>query len=61
MDSFIGKLRKTLHRLTEATPPRRRASPDTDWLPPMVAVSDLSSPYFLAMADREAAWYFDRR
>ena len=61
MDSFIEKLRKNLHRLTGAAPFRRLDVDGSDWLPPVLGASDLSSPYFLAMADRDAAWYFDRR
>jgi len=61
VDSFTEKLRQILHRLTAAAPAERQKSSGTEWLPPVLAVGDLSSPYFLAMADRDAAWYFDRR
>lgn len=32
----------------------------TDWLPPVLGPSDWSSGLMASMADRSAAWYFDR-
>ena len=32
-----------------------------DWLPPMLGSSDWSHGLMEGMADRSAAWYFDRR
>jgi hypothetical protein len=34
---------------------------DTDWLPPVLGPTDCSNGYFIAMADREAGWYLERR
>ena len=31
-----------------------------DWLPPVLAPSDWSNSLLQAMADSDAAWYFDR-
>jgi hypothetical protein len=32
-----------------------------DWLPPVLGPGDWSSAVMASMADRDAAWYFDRR
>jgi len=60
MDFVFRRLRAILARITHSAPPHRLPA-ETDWLPPVISATDLSSPYFLAMADREAAWYFERR
>jgi hypothetical protein len=60
MEFVFSRLKAILARITHGEPPRRRPA-ESDWLPPVICASDLSSPYFLAMADREAAWYFERR
>ena len=51
----------TLHRKGEDHVAMNCNDRQLDWLPPVLGPSDLSSPYFLAMADRDAGWYFDRR
>jgi len=62
---MIRKMTDLLLKLTRREPGRRSAPlpttdrPATDWLPPVLSISDLSSPYFLAMADRDAGWYLD--
>jgi len=60
MDFIFSRLKAVLARITHGEPARRLPT-ETDWLPPVISATDLSSPYFLAMADREAAWYFERR
>ena len=32
-----------------------------DWLPPVLGPQDWSSGLLASMADKESAWYFDRR
>ena len=44
--------------LTCAAPPQRGVE-SRDW-PSTAAWNDLTSPYFLAMADRDAGWYQER-
>jgi hypothetical protein len=61
MDGIFRGLRDFMARLTHCAPRRRTDDDLKDWLPPVLGNSDLSSPYFLAMADRDSAWYFDRR
>jgi hypothetical protein len=46
--------------LTCAAPPQRGVSDSRDWMPSTIAPADLASPYFVAMADRDAAWYQER-
>ena len=60
MGPVFNRLKAILAKLGGSAPARRRPL-ESDWLPPVISASDLSSPYFLAMADREAAWYFERR
>jgi hypothetical protein len=59
MRGSIGKLRELFTQLIRREPRQRPPVGEVDWLPPTLGASDLSSPYFLAMADRDAAWYFD--
>jgi hypothetical protein len=60
MHFLLQRLKAILAEMTRPEPVERPAA-ETDWLPPVISAADVSSPYFLAMADREAAWYFDRR
>jgi hypothetical protein len=34
---------------------------DVDWLPPVLGPGDWSSGLLASMADKDSAWYFDRR
>jgi hypothetical protein len=34
---------------------------DVDWLPPVLGPADWSSGLLASMADKDSAWYFDRR
>ena len=65
MGFMFDRLKAILAEVTRREPARRAptetAPTEPDWLPPVITATDLSSPYFLAMADREAAWYFERR
>jgi hypothetical protein len=61
MRGALMRVRQLVWRLTRPEPVARAARADGDWMPPVLDITDLSSPYFLAMADRETAWYFDRR
>jgi hypothetical protein len=59
---LVRKLQNFLARLVDrAPPPRPDRSDGLDWIPPVLGVGDMSNFYLLAMADREAAWYFERR
>jgi hypothetical protein len=60
MGFVFSSLKAILARLSRSEPARRLPL-ESDWLPPAIGAADLSSPYFLAMADRETAWYFERR
>jgi hypothetical protein len=57
----FARLRNLLNRLTDPTPPRHEPDTERDWLPPVLNAGDMTSLYLLTMADRETAWYFDRR
>ena len=61
MSGNIGKLREFFAHFTRRAPRPQPSAGEVDWMPPVLGASDLSSPYFLAMADRDAGWYFDRR
>jgi hypothetical protein len=61
MRDALMRVRELVWRLTRSEPLPRPARAESDWMPPVLDITDLSSPYFLAMADRETAWYFDRR
>jgi hypothetical protein len=47
--------------LWQREPEQRFEGTDTDWLPPVLGPIDWSNSYFIAMADREAGWYLERR
>jgi len=55
------RLRELISDMTCAVPGRRVDPESRDWMPPMIAGADLASPYFLAMADRDAGWYQERQ
>jgi len=61
MAAILAKLRNLLNGLTDRSPPRRPAGDQIEALPPVLSAGDMMSLYYLTMADREAAWYFDRR
>ena len=42
-------------------PVMRFGGRDVDWLPPVVGPQDWSSGLLASMADKDSAWYFDRR
>jgi len=59
---LVGKVLNFLVRLVDRAPPRQPQQADgVDWIPPVLGIGDMSNFYLLAMADREAAWYFERR
>jgi hypothetical protein len=60
MNSIFRSLHAALTRLTHRAPGRRPDGDVRDWMPPVLGSCDLASPYFLAMADRDAGWYLER-
>lgn len=60
MWEFQHKVRTLISAMLARRPSERRisAAPATDWLPPVLGPNDWSIGI---MADRGAAWYFDRR
>jgi len=60
MAKLFHWVRDVVADLTSAAPPRRANPENRDWMPTAIARSDLASPYFLAMADRDAGWYEER-
>jgi len=61
MDCILRKLRNIMARFTRVEPVRHTDASRYDWMPPVLGPTDLCSHYFLTMADRETAWYFDQR
>jgi hypothetical protein len=59
MRTILMTMKKLVRKNPRPNEPQPRSA-NADWLPPTLGVSDLSSPYFLAMADFESRWYFDR-
>jgi hypothetical protein len=59
MIRILRKLHDLARRLNRLEPLPRRDAADMDWLPPAIGARDLSSAYFLAMADPGAGWYID--
>jgi hypothetical protein len=53
----IDRLMASLLRWEPARGPR---GSELDWLPPVLGPSDWSSGALASMADKSAAWYFDR-
>ena len=53
----IDRLVASLLQWEPATCPK---GPELDWLPPVLGPADWSSGELASMADRSAAWYFDR-
>jgi hypothetical protein len=61
MANLLCRLRDLVTAMTRAEPRRRGDTEGREWMPPVLQSSDLASPYFLAMADRDAGWYLERR
>ena len=59
---FLGWIRINFRDLLGREPGMQfGGSSSRDWLPPMLGSSDWSHGMMESMADRSAAWYFDRR
>jgi len=59
MQDLIRKIQASIRALVSGEPaPRIAGGSSTDWLPPVIGPSDWSVGI---MADRSAAWYFERR
>jgi len=58
--TMLGWLHDVMTDLTCAAPARRVGANSQDGMPWAIVSTDLASPYFLAMLDRDAGWYLDR-
>jgi hypothetical protein len=62
MRGITGKFGCWMTALLRREPARKFGGGyDSDWLPPVLGPGDWSSAVMASMADRDAAWYFDRR
>jgi hypothetical protein len=57
----IRSINRLLPALLRRKPaPRLGSCLEADWLPPVLGPGDWSSGMMATMADKSAAWYFDR-
>lgn len=61
MRQLIQSINQLLATLLRREPvPRVSGRSGADWLPPVLGPGDWSSGMMATMADKSAAWYFDR-
>jgi len=61
MRQLIQSINQLLATLLRREPvPRVSGRSEADWLPPVLGPGDWSSGMMATMADKSAAWYFDR-
>lgn len=62
MQELLRRARALIQKLLQREPMIRfGGNSSRDFLPPVLGPSDWSHGFIEAMADRSAAWYFDRR
>jgi hypothetical protein len=60
VQGFVRSIGRLLAFLSRWEPSRRPSGSELDWLPPVLGPADWSSGLLASMADKSAAWYFDR-